>query len=141
MRHTPHAAVAAALLAALLGAGCATKQPEAEAAAAKPAEPETPERPAHKGPVCLMERWLPTGMKYEEIHDIDVKKTWYGTTDAMLAPLADEAREVGANVVMRMRVGMSMGAIAWARPYAEGKAVWAPDMTDDLCEKLKGQLL
>jgi hypothetical protein len=42
---------------------------------------------------------------------------------------------------MRVRSGVSVGAIAWARPYAEGMAVFAPDMTDDICEKLKGKLL
>lgn len=128
------------LLAASL-LGCASKTPDPQVAAQRPAEPEKPERAPHKGPVCLLERWLPTGMKYEEIEEVSVKKTWYGTVDAVLPPLADEARELGANVVMRMRSGMKIGAIAWARPYAEGQAVWAPDMTDEQCEKLKGQLL
>ena len=132
-------ALAAVALAIALSAGCASRnkadQPK------PPPEPEKPARAPHKGPVCLLERWLPTGMKYEEIEEIDVKKTWYGSIDAVKGPLADEAREIGANVVMRMRTGMKVGAIAWARPYAEGQAVFAPEMTDELCEKLKGELL
>jgi hypothetical protein len=118
----------------LILAGCASSPDE-------PEEPEPPARAVHKGPVCLLDRWLPTGMKYEEIEEISVKKAWYGSPDAMLAPLADEAREIGANVVMRVNTGVSPGLIAWAAPYAEGQAVWAPEMTDELCEKLKGKLL
>lgn len=122
----------------MLAGGCATKNPDGTAPTP---EPEEVERAEHKGPVCMLERWLPTGMKYEEIDEIDVKKTWYGSTDGMLSPLADEAREVGANVVMSVRTGHSVGLVAWARPYAEGMAVWVPEMTDEMCEKLKGQLL
>jgi nitrous oxide reductase accessory protein NosL len=129
---------AALAVSILLASGCASKKADGTA---PPPVPKEAERAEHKGPVCMLERWLPTGMKYEEIDEIDVKKTWYGSTDGMLAPLADEAREVGANVVMRVRVGHSVGAIAWARPFAEGMAVWVPEMTDETCEKLKGQLL
>lgn len=125
------------VVAAAVSSGCASKKPEV---VAQP-KVEVPDRPAHKGPVCLLERWLPTGTKYEELDDVDAKKGWYGSIDSVLPMLADEAREEGANVVMRMRTGMSVGAIAWARPYAEGKAVWAPDFTDEMCEKLGGKLL
>lgn len=125
------------MVAAVVISGCASKKPEV---VAEP-EVEEPERAPHNGPVCLLERWLPTGTKFEEIDDVDAKKGWYGSIDSVLPMLADEAREVGANVVMRMRTGMSVGAIAWARPYAEGKAVWVPDFKDETCEKLGGKLL
>lgn len=130
------AIVATVSIAAL--AGCASKKPDPEPVVQ---QAEEPERPAHQGPVCMLERWLPTGMKYEKIDSVDVKKRWYGNPDAMLTPLADEAREMGANVVMRVKTGVSVGLIAWAAPYAEGDAVFAPDMTDEICEKLKGKML
>ena len=124
------------LLAALTLAACASRRNEPAA----PPEPEPPARAAFKGPVCLLERWLPAGTKYEEIEEVSVKKAFYGSVEGLLPSLADQARELGANVVHKMRTGHSVGLIAWARPYAYGDGVLAPDMTEEMCEKLKGAL-
>ena len=118
-------------------AGCASRK---ASEAPVVAEPEPVARPAHKGPVCLLERWLPTGTKYDEVEEVSVKKAFYGSVDGLLPDLADQAREMGANVVHKMRSGQSVGLIAWARPYAYGDAVQAPGFAEEQCEKLGGRL-
>lgn len=88
----------------------------------------------------MLERWLPADSKYEEIEEVYTKKWFYGGTDGQIAYLADMARELGANVIHKVKSGHSVGLIAWAAPYAMGDAVYMPDMTEELCEKLKGEL-
>jgi hypothetical protein len=125
------------LLVAFAFGGCASRSKEAVQA---PPEPEPVARPAHKGPVCLLEKWLPTGTKFEDVEEVSVKKAFYGSVDGILPDLADQARELGANVVHKMRTGQSIGLIAWARPYAYGDGVFVPTITDEQCEKLGGRL-
>lgn len=55
---------------------------------------------SHTRPVCILEGSLPTEYTFRELGRIKATKRTYGGTDELNRPIADEARRVGADVII-----------------------------------------
>ncbi len=56
--------------------------------------------PSHTRPVCILEGSLPTEYTFRELGRIKATKRTYGGVDELSRPIADEARRVGADVII-----------------------------------------
>jgi len=56
--------------------------------------------PSHARPVCVLWGSLPTEYTFGELGRIKATKRTYGGTDELNRPIADEARRVGADVII-----------------------------------------
>jgi len=83
--------------------------------------------PASQDKVFITKQSLPQGVAYVSISTIDVGKIWYGSTDGVLASLADRARELGANAVIETKTWHQPAGFAWAAPEGSGLAVRVTD--------------
>lgn len=120
------------IIATLCLAGCAATSSSVKQ---DPAAPPT----AYMGPVCLLAAPLPPELKHQVLGEVEASKQWYGSLEEMLPPLAEEARKLGANAVVKVKVSQQIGLFAWARPVGSGTAVKAEGNTLD-CVKLGGAM-
>jgi hypothetical protein len=125
-------AITAVIIAALL-AGCAAKS---RTKVAK----DAPTLPAYSGPVCFLPTPLPPDVKATRVGEIIGSKRWYGGTTEVLQVAADEARRSGADLVVNVKSGHRVGAIAWARPVATGDSYRLDEGVTIDCVKLGGTL-
>lgn len=83
---------------------------------------------------------LPSSISHQIVGDIDASKQFYGGSGALVPLMADEARKMGADVVVNLRTGQKMGMFAWARPYGTGTGVKLTNKADLHCLSLGGEL-
>ena len=102
--------VLAAVLGSVAACGTSTEMPESR-------------YPPHPGPVFFTKDVPPPGAPLEYLGEIKLKRGTYGSMDPLLDELADHARKLGADGVVRLRTGREAAAFAWAVPYANGLAV------------------
>jgi len=94
----------------------------------------------YTGPVCLLTSPVAPDVKHSPIGEIEASKQWYGGTDELLPLIADEARKLGANTVIRVKVGQRIGGLAWARPVGSGQAIKIEDFKAFNCQSSGGTL-
>jgi len=122
------------LLAAAALAGCgttSTSTPNAKTGAAAP---------AYAGPVCVMEAPLSPDTKHSVIGEVEASKQWYGHQAELVPHLADEARKLGANAVVKVKLSQQIGLWAWARPVGSGEAISIADFKAFSCKDAGGVL-
>ncbi len=73
--------------------------------------------------VFVTDQGLPGSVAFVPISTIDVGKAWYGSTDEVLATMADRARELGANAVIQTKTWHQPAGFAWYSPEGSGLAV------------------
>lgn len=95
---------------------------------------------AHSGPVCMMKSPMPQHVEHEPLGLIESYSRFYGPMDPILDALAEEARSIGANAVVRLNPRHKMGLIAWARPFADGQGIRIADPASFDCLKFGGEL-
>ncbi len=114
-------------------AGCAARAVNSAADRTKPVMP-------HVEPVCMLKSPLPSSILHTVVGNIDASKQFYGGSDQLIPLMADEARKMGADVVVNMRTGQKMGMFAWARPYGSGTGVKLQNKADLNCLALGVEL-
>jgi hypothetical protein len=85
--------------------------------------------PAHAGKVFFTDQSLPAAVAFDPIATIDVGKVWYGSSDNVYVPMADRARQLGANAVVQVKTWHQPAGYSWAAPHGSGQAVHISDMT------------
>lgn len=122
-----------ALSIAIALTGCAATSSSTKSATAPAAGPYT-------GPVCLLTSPVAPDVKHSYVGEIEAGKQWYGGTDELLPLIADEARKLGSNAVISVKVGQTLGLWAWARPVGSGKAIKIEDFKAFNCQSSGGTL-
>jgi hypothetical protein len=79
--------------------------------------------PPHGHQVRIVRGELPPGAAYEELAQVKAIEGWYGELAQAERKLAEDARAIGADAVIRVHVWHAPRAFAWAAPHAEGVAV------------------
>lgn len=73
--------------------------------------------------VFVTDQALPGSVAFVPISTIDAGTAWYGSTDELLAAMADRARELGANAVIQTKTWHQPAGFAWYSPEGSGLAV------------------
>lgn len=94
----------------------------------------------HSGPVCLLKSPMPQHVTHENLGLVESYSRFYGSMDPILDALAEEARSIGANAVVRLNPRHKFGLVAWARPFADGQGVRIADPASFDCLKFGGEL-
>jgi len=118
---------------AIILSGCAATASSTKHANAPTSLPYT-------GPVCLLTSPVAPDVKNVYVGEIEASKEWYGGTDELLPLIADEARKLGSNAVINVKVGQKIGLWAWARPTGSGKAIKIEDFKSFNCQASGGTL-
>lgn len=102
----------------LLFVGCSERQtmPPPGATAVK-------SYPAHGKQVRIVRSDLPAGSNYEVLAMVKAIEGGYGELATAERKLADDARSLGADAVINVKVWHAPRLGAWAAPHAEGLAV------------------
>ncbi|MDR0251509.1 MAG: hypothetical protein LBI35_09450 [Burkholderiales bacterium] len=95
---------------------------------------------AHTWPVCILRAPLPENIEKTILGFIKASNRSYGSMNEVLFMMAEDARKIGADAVINVRARHQVGALAWARPVAEGQAVKITEKEDFDCLKLGGEL-
>lgn len=105
-------------------------------------EVEEAEPVPHDGPVCIMRPPIPASVPHEVLleDELDVETFGRGSDDEAFGLLADDAREVGANLVAKARTGRAMGILIVAQTGATGVAIKVTDFEAFDCAKYGGRL-
>jgi len=102
-------------------------------------DPSQPLR-SHRAKVCVLPGMLPEEFKYTEVGKVTASRSRRDTSEALRLAVVNEARRVGADVVLNL----DENAQAWdvVRPTTKAIAVrLTPDSPRLECEKLGGKLL
>jgi uncharacterized protein YbjQ (UPF0145 family) len=83
--------------------------------------------PAHEQKVFLTESTLSAAAIGDTVAQIDVGEVSYQSTEVVLQRMADQARAVGANVVMNVRIWRGGSGFSWVAPQSSGTAVRLTD--------------
>ena len=116
MRHPRLVLIA---LAAATLAACGTRakvQPDRQAAMYAP----------NNGPMCLLAGALPTDIRYQVLGRVTATKRTYGSTEELYAPMAREARKLGADAIINLQADHRFkGPMPWrvTAPTGDGTAV------------------
>ena len=81
---------------------------------------------ANNGPICLLAGAPPTDIKYEVLGRVVATKRSYGSSDELLAPMAREARRLGADAIINLQAGQRFkGPLPWriTSPSGDGTAI------------------
>jgi hypothetical protein len=79
--------------------------------------------PAHNRQVKLVQGELPPGTDYEVLGKVKAIDAWYGGSENVEREIAQDARALGADAVIQVKIWFAPRALAWAAPHAEGMAV------------------
>ena len=79
--------------------------------------------PAHGKQVRIVRSDLPPGSSYEVLAALKAIEGGYGELATAERKLADDARAIGADAVINVKVWHAPRFGAWAAPHAEGVAV------------------
>ena len=111
---------AAMIAAALIATGCAenTTKPASGVSNATGKS-----YPAHNRKIRIVKGDLPSGVTYEPIAEVKAIKGWYGELRDAEKEIADNARAVGADAIIREKAWHAPRAFTWAAPHAEGLAI------------------
>ena len=97
------------------------------------------------GPVCLLAGDLPDGVTATTIGRVKATKGSYGSVDNLMLPMANEARRVGADAIIKMQADQRFkGPLPWRynAPTGDGFAVQLTAESEPLdCVAAGGQLL
>lgn len=93
---------------------------------------------AYAGPVCMMEAPLSPDVKHRVIGEVEASKQWYGNQAELVPHLADEARKLGGNAVVKIKLSQQIGLWAWARPVGSGEAIHIADFKAFNCRDAGG---
>lgn len=125
----------AVLCAVVLLAGCGSKAVVQKWKGSEP--PMTP----YSGPVCLLPKPLPDGVKSVLLGRAVANQQGYGGYAKVKGALSEVARGVGANAVVDQKQKMKLfGWLAAARPQVWGLAVRVDDASGFNCEAEGGRL-
>jgi len=92
------------------------------------------------GSIFITQSDLPSEIEYEVIGLIKANaRQGYDSVESLYPMLADEARKVGANAVIKVYGGKTVSAFSWASPYTGGTAVKVKDT--EALKKLDGKFL
>ena len=94
----------------------------------------------HVEPVCVLKSPLPSSIPHTVVGEIDASRRWYGGVGTLIPLMADEARKMGADVVVNLRSGHKIGLFAWSTPYATGTGVKLANRADLNCAANGGEL-
>jgi hypothetical protein len=94
--------------------------------------------PPHQGRVFITEQSLPSSVEFELISTIEVEKKWYGSSTNAITPLAERARELGANAVIQLKTWFAPSGFSWAAPHAAGQAVKVKNINSLESNGIKG---
>jgi uncharacterized protein YbjQ (UPF0145 family) len=81
---------------------------------------------SRSGPVCLLAGDLPDGVRATTLGRIKATKGTYGSVDNLTVPMANEARRVGADAIIKMQADQRFkGPLPWRynAPTGDGLAV------------------
>jgi len=94
--------------------------------------------PAHNRPIRLVLGDLPPGTPYEVLGKVKAIEEYYDGSAAVETKIANDARQIGADAIIKTKIWFSPRPLAWVAPHAEGLAVklQQPDSLD--FEKLPG---
>ena len=95
---------------------------------------------ARTGPVCLLKGPMPANIRHTVVGEINASKETYGSVNEIIPLLGDEARKMGADVVINVTTAQRLGMFAWARPVASGTAVKVERPADFNCTKMGGEV-
>jgi hypothetical protein len=97
------------------------------------------------GPVCLLAGDLPEPYHATPIGRIKATKGTYGNPDNLMKPMADEARRVGADVIVDLQANTRFkGPLPWrvAAPTGDGQAMKLVDDGQAFdCAQAGGQVM
>ncbi len=96
------------------------------------------------GPVCLLAGDLPEPFHATAIGRIKATKGTYGSSDNLMKPMADEARRVGADVIVDLQAGTRFkGPLPWrvAAPTGDGQAMKLIDGDAFDCAQAGGHVM
>ncbi|HEY4344314.1 MAG TPA: hypothetical protein VGN05_08205 [Parvibaculum sp.] len=93
---------------------------------------------AHKNKVWITKAELPAGTKYEALETVDVGSKWYGGADKADLMLANRARAIGADAVIRVSTWHQPSGFSWSAPHGHGEAVKLLDPKSVDLTKLEG---
>jgi hypothetical protein len=79
--------------------------------------------PPTTGRIRIIMGDLPEGTDYFVLEPLHVETGWYGELDEAKRLLADRARKLGADAVIKADVWHSPSGISWASPHGKGLAV------------------
>jgi hypothetical protein len=94
----------------------------------------------HAEPVCMLKSPLPSNIRYTIIGQIQGSKKFYGSTTELIPVMAQEARSMGADAVVNLKVAHRVGLFAWAQPVGSGTGVKLANKADLNCLALGGEL-
>jgi uncharacterized protein YbjQ (UPF0145 family) len=94
----------------------------------------------HVEPVCMLKSPLPSSIRYSIVGEINSSQQFYGSSEPLIPLMADEARKMGADAVVNLKLGHKMGMLAWSRPYGLGTGVKLANPGDLNCLALGGEL-
>ena len=84
--------------------------------------------PSHNDKVFITGGSLPADLEFELISTIEVGEIWYGSSTSVLVSMADRARELGANGIIRSKTWKQPSGWSWAAPHGSGQAVRVKDI-------------
>lgn len=119
-------------LGAALLSGCGTMS------SSTPAKDGASASLAYDGPVCIMEAPVSSDVAHTVIGKVEASKQWYGSQAELVPYLADEARKLGANAVVKVKISQEIGLWAWARPVGSGQAIKIADFKGFNCKDAGG---
>ncbi len=129
---------AVVLLIVILVAGCGVR---AKSVVARNATLYSP----NNGNICLLAGAPPGGVKYEVLGRIVATKRTYGGSDELFAPMARQARLLGADAIINLQAGQRFkGPLPWriTSPTGSGQAIKVlPDSPRIECLLVGGNLL
>jgi hypothetical protein len=79
--------------------------------------------PEHKNKVYIVKSNLPDTVKYTVVKDLWYGSGWYGSSDRVIEELAFNARKLGADAVIDVKVWWSPRGMSFASPHASCKAI------------------
>jgi hypothetical protein len=94
--------------------------------------------PPHANKVFISAKDLPAGIAYDTIAQIEVGRVWYGDDDMVKIPMADKARELGADAVIKTVIWRQPAGWAWSAPQGSGTAVKLQDKSQVDFTKIPG---
>lgn len=101
-----------------------------------------PVESSHTHPVCILQGSLPAEYAFRELGRIKATKKTYGGVDELNRPIADEARRVGADVIINYVADQRFkGPLPWRlkAPTGMGVAVKLTGGPALDCAALRGQ--
>lgn len=119
--------------------GCAVHSPMRMTSKVEVTRPGSMTYPAHSEKIFITKQDLPAGVQFDMLGVIDVGRVWYGGDAMAWKPMADKARELGADAIIKARIWRQPEGWAWAAPQGSGTAVKLQNKSQVDFSKLSGE--